>query len=89
VLDLRHAMYSQLVAVLCQLREYTPSERSHEFVEQMHDFGPLRLQPLMISMRADQTLLRVFEILNIGNLRIELDDSSEEIVFSSGRVQLA
>ena len=75
-------MYFQLVAVLLQLREvHAFGNDLHEFVEQMHDFRPLALQPLDDLHARDQTLLAGFEILNIGDLRVELDDLLlEEIV---------
>ncbi len=40
----------------------------------MHDLGPLALQFLDDFHARDQALLAVLEILNVGDLRIELDD---------------
>ena len=48
--------------------------RLHDFIEQVHDLGPLALQFLDDFHARDQPLLAVLEILDVGNLRVELDD---------------
>ena len=40
----------------------------------MHDLGPLALQLLDDLHARDQPLLAILEILDVGDLRIELDD---------------
>jgi len=75
-------VYFQLVAVFLQRGEV------HAFGNDLTSssnrctiFRPLALQPLDDLHAGDQTLLAGFEILNIGDLRVELDDLlPEEVV---------
>ena len=75
VLDWATPVDFELVAGLLDLREVDAlRHRFHQFVEQMHDLGPLALQLLDDFHARNQPLLAVLEILDVGDLRVELDD---------------
>ena len=68
-------MNLQLGSVLLDLREINPvRDLLHQLVEQMHHLGPAALQLLDDLHARDQALLAILEILNVGDLRVELDD---------------
>ncbi len=68
-------MNLELVAGLLDLRQVNAlGHRFHDFVEQVHDLGPLALQFLDDFHARNQALLAVLEILDVGDLRIELHD---------------
>ena len=72
---LRDALNLELVAGFLDLRQIDAlRHRLHQFIEQVHDFGPLALQFLDDFHARDQALLAILEILDVGDLRIELDD---------------
>ena len=72
---LSDALHLELLAGFLDLREVDALGNGlHELVEQMHDLGPFALQLLDDFHARDQALLAILEILNVGDLRVELDD---------------
>jgi hypothetical protein len=70
-----HALQLELLAGFLDLREEDAfRHRLHQLVEQMHDLRALALQFLDDFHARHEPLLAVFQILNVGDLRIELEN---------------